>query len=119
MKDPLDDLRFYQKALELWDLFWEDSKVLIRDIRVRKIAEQMTKSVGSISANIEEGYGRGYGNKEYTHFLKISRGSASESKGWYRRANRLLPKSVASARTKLLNEVIAMLTKSIKTLERR
>ena len=32
MKDPLDDLRFYQKALELWDLFWEDSEVLIRDI---------------------------------------------------------------------------------------
>jgi four helix bundle protein len=59
MKDKLHEIRFYQLAKELWKKFWEDSEVLLKDIRGREIARQMTKSIGSINANIEEGYGRG------------------------------------------------------------
>jgi four helix bundle protein len=33
----------------------------MKDIRGRAIAEQLIRSVGSICANIEEGYGRGFG----------------------------------------------------------
>ena len=80
MKDGLQDLRFYKMALELWDKCWKDTEILMKDLRGKEIAGQLIRSVGSVSANIEEGYGRGFG-KEYPHFLRIARGSARESRG--------------------------------------
>ena len=103
-------------SLELWDDFWNDSEVLLKDVRGKEIARQLTRSVGSISANIAEGYGRGFG-KEYPHFLRISRASARESKGWYTKSKFLLPQTEIENRTKKLDSIIAMLTKSIQTLE--
>ncbi|MBE0660988.1 MAG: four helix bundle protein [Bacteroidales bacterium] len=116
MKDKLDEIRFYQLAKELWNEFWEDSEMLIKDIRGREIARQMTKSIGSISANIEEGYGRGT-HKEYMYFMKVSSGSARESKGWYERSVKLLGQEIVDKRVNKLDQIIAMETKSIQTLE--
>ncbi|HEC35502.1 MAG TPA: four helix bundle protein [Anaerolineae bacterium] len=76
------------------------------------VANQLIRSVGSICANIEEGYGRGYG-KEYSYFLRVSMGSARESRGWYYRARRLLPADVLRSRLVLLDEIIAMLAPNI------
>jgi len=118
MGDRLDALLFYQLSLQLWDNFWQDSELMMNDIRGKELVKQMTRSVGSISANIEEGYGRGFG-KEYPHFLRISRGSARESKGWYTRAKLFLPSSTIEQRIKMINEIIAMETKTIETLENR
>ena len=117
MKDKLDELIFYQKSLTLWDEFWGDSEILMKDARGREIAKQMTKSVGSISANIEEGYGRGFG-KEYPQFLRIARGSARESRGWYKKSKFLLPEELVTKRDSALGEIIAMLAKTISTLEK-
>lgn len=108
----------YQKAMQLWDSFWPDSEILIRDLRGQEIARQMTKSIGSISANIEEGYGRGFG-KELHQFYRYSRGSARESRGWYQRARYLLPASVVSDRIQLLDEIISILVATIESRRRR
>lgn len=111
----LENLRFYQESLQLWDKFWADSDVLMKDMRGREIAIQLTRSIGSISANIEEGYGRGYG-KEYSRFLKISRGSAQESKGWYKKSKFLMPEDLISERMKSLDKIIGALSVTISTL---
>jgi four helix bundle protein len=118
MKDPLDNLRFYQQSLELFDLCWDDCEILLKDVRGREIAKQLIRSSGSISANIEEGYGRGFG-KEYPQYLRVSRGSARETKGWYRRSVRLLDANVINDRTTQLNGIIAMLSSTISTLEQK
>jgi four helix bundle protein len=118
MHDSLDKVLFYQKSLQLWDKYWEDSEILMKDYRGRELAKQLTRSVDSVSANIEEGYGRGFG-KEYPQFLKISRGSARESKGRYKRCSMLLAADIIEERIKLLDEIIAMETKTIETLEKR
>lgn len=118
MADPLDNVHFYQFSLQLWDEFWNDAEILKKDFRGIEIAKQLTRSVGSISANIEEGYGRGSG-KEYPFFLRISRGSARESKGWYIKSKFLLSKEVVDSRIALLDKIIAMLVKSISTLEEK
>lgn len=55
----------YPKALYLYELTWDDCNVLMRDARGRAVAKQLIRSAGSISANVEEGYGRGVGGKEY------------------------------------------------------
>ncbi len=118
MKDPLDNLRFYQQLLELFDMCWDDCEILMKDVRGREVAKQIIRSSGSISANIEEGYGRGFG-KEYPQYLRVSRGSARETKGWYRRSKKLLHANVIEERTIQLNGIIAMLSSTISTLEKK
>jgi four helix bundle protein len=108
MKDPLENYPLYIKAMELFDKVCGDTDILIKDIRGREIAKQLVRSSGSICANIEEGYGRG-STKEFTHFLRISRGSARETRGWYRRSKFLLEKNTISERIKEIDEIIALL----------
>ena len=110
--DPLWNFNVYPKALLLADLAWEDCGKLLRDVRGRAISEQLIRSSGSISANIEEGFGRGFG-RDYARFLKISLGSARETRGWYYRGRRLLGKEILEQRFSLLDEIIALLVTHI------
>jgi four helix bundle protein len=106
--DPVWQFYAYRKALFLYDLVWEDSELLMRDRRGQAIAEQLIDSAGSICANIEEGYGRGYG-KDRNYFLRVSVGSARETRGWYYRGRHLLSTAVLEHRMTLASEVIALL----------
>jgi len=99
----------YPKALYVYELAWDDCEALMRDGRGHAVARQLIRSVGSISANLEEGYGRGVGGKEYLYFLRIAEGSARESKGWYFRGQQLLGPTVIEARQALLDEILALL----------
>ncbi len=111
-KDPLWNFQVYPKALYAYDLVWADCKLLMKDVRGKKVAEQLIRSVGSISANIEEGYGRGYG-KDYAYRLRIAVGEARESRGWYWRSRKLLPPDDLDNRIHLFDEIIAMLAPNI------
>ncbi|MBI5651841.1 MAG: four helix bundle protein [Chloroflexi bacterium] len=102
----------YPKALFLYDLVWYDCEKLEQDRRGRAIEEQIIRSAGSISANVEEGYGRGLG-ADYARFLKFALGSARETQGWYLRARHLLTEKVLDHRLALLDEIIALLVTTI------
>lgn len=110
--DPLWEFQVYRKALFLHDLAWQDCKHLLKDARGREVARQLIRGVGAISANIEEGYGRGYG-KDYSYRLRIAMAEARESRGWYWRGRHLIPSEVVDHRLKLLSEIIAMLAPNI------
>ena len=116
--DRLEAYGIYQLAVQLFNDFWDDSEILARDFRGRELAKQQVRSLDSVCANIEEGYGRGYG-KELPYHLKVSRGEARESKGRYERCARLLPAATIQARVTTLDRFIGGLTKTINTLERR
>ncbi len=110
--DPLWEFQVYPKTLFAYDLAWEDCEYLLGDERGKTVAKQLTRSAGSISANIEEGYGRGYG-KDYSYKLRIALGEARESRGWYWRGRKLIPADVLNHRIKLLDEIIAMLAPNV------
>ena len=110
--DPLWQMEAYRLALFLHDLAWEDCGRLMKDIRGREIAKQLIRSVGSISANIEEGYGRGFG-RDYARFLSFSVGSARETRGWYYRGRKLLTEMVIKHRYNLLGQIIGLLVTAI------
>ncbi len=84
---------------------------MMKDVRGGAIAQQVIRSGGSIGANIEEGFGRGFG-AEYGYFLRVALGSARETRGWYYRARRLISPKVLQHRLCLLDEIIAMLIAS-------
>ncbi len=103
--DALWQFTTYRHALFLADLAWHDCAQLQKDFRGKAIAAQLIRSAGSVAANIEEGYGRGFG-KDYGRFLSIALGSARETRGWYFRGRILLPEPVLQHRTTLLNNII-------------
>ncbi len=98
----------YRKALFLYDLCWTDCENLNKNLSGRAVSQQLIRSSGSISANIEEGQGRGFG-KDRDYFLRVALGSARESKGWYYRAKAILKSDVLDHRWALLDEIIALL----------
>jgi four helix bundle protein len=102
----------YRKALFLYDVCWKDCETLLKHPLGKAVARQLIRSAGSISANLEEGYGRGYG-KDRLYFLRIAIGSARESKGWYYRAKELLSPEVIEHRLNLIGEVIALLVTEV------
>jgi len=103
----------YRKALFFYEVCWQDCERLLDHPLGRTVSQQLIRSAGSISANIEEGYGRGYG-KDRLRFLRIALGSARESKGWYYRAKELLSPEVLEHRLSLTSEVIALLVTELK-----
>ncbi len=111
--DPLWDFKVYPKSLFAYDLSWEDCEYLLRDVRGKAVSRQLIRSVGSISANIEEGFGRGFG-KDYAFRLRIALGEARESRGWYWKGRKLLPPEVLEHRLNLIQEIVAMLPANIK-----
>ena len=116
--DRLDSFGIYKIACQLFDDFWTDSEILGKDYRGRELVKQQVRSLDSICANIEEGYGRGFG-KELPQHLKIARGEARESRGRYERCHRLLPSDLIAKRVETLDHIIGGLTNAIQTIEEK
>ena len=106
-KEPIWEFFGYRKALFLYDLTWQDCDKLMKDTRGKAIAQQLIRSVGSVSANFTEGHGRGYGKKR-DWFFKVALGSARESKDWYWKSHHLLSPNVLEHRLALVDEIIAL-----------
>lgn len=70
----------YRKALFFYDLCWRDCEQLLKHPLGQAVAQQLIRSAGSISANIEEGYGRGYG-KDRLRFLKFPSDRHAKARG--------------------------------------
>lgn len=102
--DRLWEMELYRLSLFLCDLAWEDTATISKDFRGKEIARQLIRAVGSIAANIEEGYGRGFG-RDYARFLAYAIGSAREARGWYYRARVLLREEVLNHRVSLLTTI--------------
>ncbi len=115
-QDRLESFGIYQLACGLFHEFWNDSEILGKDYRGRELAKQQVRSLDSICANIEEGFGRGFG-KELPQHLKIARGEARESRGRYARCSLLLSADLIKQRLSTLDHIIGGLTNTINTIE--
>ena len=116
--DRLEEFGIYKLASQLFDEFWADSEIVGKDYRGQELVKQQTRSLDSVCANIEEGYGRGF-NKENPQHLKIAWGEARESKGRYWRKRFLLPLETVNKRRSVLDQIIGGLTATINTIENK
>jgi len=64
--------------------------------------------MGSISANIAEGYSRG-SDKDRARFYEYALGSARESRDWYYKGRHVLGEEVMTHRQRLLTQIIRLL----------
>jgi four helix bundle protein len=70
------DLKVWQKAIDLTAEIYRLVKCLPRDEQYA-LSDQMRRAAVSVPSNIAEGRGRGT-NKEFVHYLLMSRGSLWE-----------------------------------------
>ena len=102
----------YRSALYLSDLCWQDLQTLIQDKRTISIADQLFRSVGSISANLAEGYSRVSG-KDRALFYQYSLGSTREARDWYFKARHVLGADIFNDRVQIITEILRLLVKMI------
>ena len=101
-------MRVYRIGLFSAELGWYDTTKLAADKRTRALADQLYRALGSISANIIEGYSRSSG-RDRARFYEYALGSARESRDWYLKARHVLGEAATEHRIKLLTEVIRMM----------
>ena len=114
-RDNLLKFGAYTKALELFDFVVADMALMTERRECERLVAQQVASADSIASNIEEGYGRG-GKREYAQFLIIARGSAQETAGRHQRLSHWLPANVVATRIALCDDIIGILTATIKRL---
>ena len=110
--DSLWRMTAYRLALFLGDLGWHDTVKLVRNRRLTGLSDQLYRALGSVSANLAEGYSRGSG-KDRARFYEYSLGSARESRDWYFKARHVLGEAVFQHRLQLLTRVIQLLLTTI------
>ncbi|MBI1881895.1 MAG: four helix bundle protein [Chloroflexi bacterium] len=106
--DSLWKMTAYRLALFLADIGWYDVTKLMQDRRTIGLSDQLYRSLGSISANLAEGYSRGTG-KDRARFYEYALGSARESRDWYFKGRHVLGQTVVEHRLQLLAEIIRLL----------
>jgi four helix bundle protein len=98
----------YRLSLYLGEVGWRDVTSLAADRRMTSHADQLYRAIGSISANIAEGYSRSSGS-DRARFLEYSLGSAREARDWYYRARHIIGDEIASERFSILADIIRLL----------
>jgi four helix bundle protein len=110
--DSLWKMEAYRIALFASDLGWHDVTKLMSDKRTVDLSSQLYRALGSVGANISEGYSRGTG-RDRARFYEYALGSARESRGWYYKGRHILAEKVVEHRIGLLTEIIRLLLKTV------
>jgi four helix bundle protein len=106
--DPLWKVEAYRLGLFAADIGWHDVTKLMQDKRTLDLSDQLYRSLGSISANIAEGYSKSTG-KDRARFYEYALGSARESRDWYYKSRYILGEDVANHRLNFMTQIIRLL----------
>jgi four helix bundle protein len=110
--DRLWQVAAFRKAMQLIDDARDDAVQLGRARLYEPTARQLFRAVGSIAANMSEGYSRSTG-LDRARFLEYSLGSVRESLVWYYTARVVVGDAVVDDRATRLVELRRLLLTSI------
>jgi four helix bundle protein len=79
----------------------------MQDRRTIALSDQLYRALGSIGANLADGYSRGTG-KDRARFYEYALGSAREARDWYYKGRHILGETVLRHRLQLSSEVIRL-----------
>lgn len=114
------DLDVWRKAHGLFLNVARDVERFPRKRAALVVADQLLRAVGSVSANIAEGFGRHVG-PEFQHYLIVARGSLTESENWFLKCRDLgfLRADVFAERDEVCRELLRMLNAMLGALRRK
>lgn len=110
--DPIWKLEVYRLGLFAGDIGWEDVQFIAKKPLMLSVADQLHRSIDSISVNLTEGYSRSKG-PDRARFIEGSLGSARESREWYYKSRHVLPIEVLKHRMGLTTRLVSMLAPMI------
>ena len=97
-------MRAYRIATKLQQLAWDDAETLRKNPVTAEVAGQLYTAIGSIAANLAEGYSRSSG-KDRVRLFEYALGSAREAVAWYVSAEPVLGNEILDKRGKALEEI--------------
>jgi len=106
--DPLWSLRVYRAALYAGELAGRDGRQLAEHPATERVSGRLVSSVGSIGANIAEGYSR-HSRRERANFYEYAVGSAREARDWYYTVRAELGEATVLARLSTLTAIAKVL----------
>jgi four helix bundle protein len=101
-------MRAYQLARELLVECWDDAEHLCNHAATKKVSGQLYSAVGSIAANLGEGYSRSSG-RDRSRIFEYALGSVRESITWYESGEPVLGAEVVKNRLDKLEEIRRLL----------
>jgi four helix bundle protein len=96
-QDGLWKLKVYRLALYAADAAWQDIQIFSKIIRLKSLADQLYRAIGSIGANIAEGYSR-LSPRDKARFYEYALGSAKVSRDWYYKTRHVLDSNITAKR---------------------
>ena len=116
-RDPIWRMASYRLACYLLAQSWPDALLLSQHPATRRIAGQLYEAVGSIAANIADGFGR-RSPRDRMRFYEYALCSSRESLVWYNAGQPLLGEGLVATRVATLHRVIPLLLATFRN-ERR
>lgn len=113
----LDSVGVYRLAVEAADVGWVDATAMKGEPLLAEIAPQMLRAIGSIAANVGEGYSR-KSARDRIRFYEYALGSVEEARSWYQVARHTLAAADLVDRLKRLDSMRRLLLVMLKN-ERR
>ncbi|HJR43583.1 MAG TPA: four helix bundle protein [Gemmatimonadaceae bacterium] len=106
--DPIWRTKAYRLALFLTELARLDGSRIQQRAELQAVLPQLYLSLGSIGANIAEGYSRMTG-RDRARFFEYALGSAREARHWYFAVRGAISAAELHDRLQLLDETIRLL----------
>ena len=116
--DPLWRMEAYRLGVFAGELAWRDVSKLAQDRRTRSLSDQLFRAVGSVAANIAEGYSRS-SHKDQARFYEYALGSAREARTWYYQGRPVLSEEVVAHRLQLLTQITRLLLATVRATRGR
>lgn len=107
-EDSLWKMEAYRLALFATEVGWHDVTELLKDKRTLGIADQLYRALGSVSANLAEGYSHHTGRAR-AQYYQYALGSAREARDWYYKSHHALKDEVVAHRISFLTQIIKLL----------
>ena len=106
--DPLERMAVYRLAKGLTEPAFKDCELLHSHPVTVEVAAQLYTAIGSVRANISEGYARSSG-RDRARLFEYALGSARESSEWYDSAEPVIGSERVTAAKTTLGEIRRLL----------